>query len=122
MDKVEKNRQFILSFYKSISGQEKTRALLFGFTSDPELIEHILLCERLFPKYDLIIDEITCEEDRVIVRARARGKHIGEAEGVAPTYRVVEAPFAIGYRVSRGKIIDHWVIADQLELLEQLGF
>jgi hypothetical protein len=122
MDKAEKNRQFILDYYKAISGRDKTGELLSCFTTDPELIEQLLLCERLFPKHELIIDEITCEGERVIVRSRARGKYIGSAADFAPSCRVVETTFAIGYRVSRGKIVDHWMIADSLELLEQLGF
>ena len=50
------------------------------FTDDPELIEHILLFEKLIPKYELITDEITTEDNRVIVKARACGKHTGETE------------------------------------------
>jgi predicted ester cyclase len=120
MGQAEKNRQFILKFYQAVSGEAKTGATLHRFTSDPKLIEHVLFFESLFPKYELIADEITCEEDRVIVRARARGKHTGRAEGIPPTYRVVETPFVIGYRVENEVIIDHWFIADQIELLEQL--
>ena len=121
MDTTVKNRRFILSYYLSISGMKKTEKLLSRYTSDPSLIEQVLFYEKLFPKYELIADEITCEKNRVIVRGRAMGKHTGEAEGVPPTYRVVEMPFVIGYRVEDNKIIDHWLITDQMELLEQLG-
>ena len=120
MDRADKNRQFILKFYKAVSREVKNEATLSRFTTDPKLIEHVLFFESLFPKYELIADEITCEEDRVIVRARARGKHTGKAEGIPPTYRVVETPFVIGYRIEKEVITDHWFIADQMELLEQL--
>lgn len=121
MERSEKNRQHILKYYKSVSGAKKTPKTVSRFISDPALIERVLYFEKLLPAYEMIPDEITCEDDRVIVRARVRGKHTGEAEDIPPTFKTIEMPFVIGYRLERGKIIDHWLIADQMELLEQLG-
>lgn len=121
MDKADKNRQLILSYYNAISGREKTNALLSRFCKDSALVEQVLFIEQMFPRYSIIVDEITCEEDRVVVRARARGKHTGSAAGLPPTYRSVEVPFVIGYRVENERIIDHWYFADQMGLAEQLG-
>lgn len=122
MERAEKNRRFILRFYETLSGNVKSETKLAKFTDDPQLIERLLFFEKLFPKFELIADEITCEENRVIVKARVRGKHTGKAEGIPPTFRVVEMPFAVGYRLENELIIDHWYITDQMELLEQLGF
>jgi predicted ester cyclase len=33
----------------------------------------------------------------------------------------VEFPFSIGYEIEDDKIISHWLIADQMMLMEQLG-
>jgi hypothetical protein len=121
MESVEKNRKLILRFYKTISGSAKSSEILNHYTSDPVLIENVLFFEKLFPKHELIVDEITCEENRVIVRGRAKGKHTGEAAGIPPTFRVIETPFVIGYRVENWLIVDHWYITNQMDLLEQLG-
>lgn len=121
MEKTEKNKQFILKYFREISGAKKSAKHLARFTSDPKLIEHVLFFEKLFPKHELLLDEITCEGDRVIVRARMHGRHTGEANDIPPTLRMVETPFAIGYRVNNDLITSHWIITDQMELLEQLG-
>ena len=121
MNKTKYSRQFILRFFNEISGAKKTEELISAFTSDPKLIEQLLFFEKLIPQYEMIADEITTEGDRVIVKARARGKHQGEVEGISPTFKTIEIPFAVGYRLEPQKIIDHWLITDQMVLLEQLG-
>jgi predicted ester cyclase len=40
---------------------------------------------------------------------------------IAPTGKAVTMPFMIIYRVVNGKIIQHWLIADQMGLMQQLG-
>ena len=121
MSRTNKNRQFILNYYQTVSGSEKTEVLMKQFTTDSKLIEHVLFFEKLFPKYELLTDEITTEGDRVIIQGRKKGKHTGKIKGVPPTNKTVEIPFAIGYRVENQKIINHWFVTDQMELLEQLG-
>lgn len=110
-----------MGFYKTLSGNVKSEKDLRRYTHDPQLISRLLFLEKLFPKHELIADEMTCEENRVIVKARIKGKHTGKAEDIRPTFRVIEMPFVIGYRVENDLIVDHWYITDQMELLEQLG-
>jgi len=121
MAKREKNRQFILEFYKAINGIVKTTEILARFISDPILSDRLLFLEKLFPKFRLIPEEITTEQDRVIVRANLNGKHTGEVEGILPTKNIVNTVFAISYRIENKKIVDHWFITDHMELIKQLG-
>lgn len=121
MANLMQNKEFILEYFNAISGVEKTPELVGKYTSDQALIEHIAFFDGVFPKYELFADEITAEANRVIVRARMTGKHEGELRGIPPTYRSVDFPFAIGYEIDNGKIVSHWLIADQMHLLELLG-
>jgi predicted ester cyclase len=57
----------------------------------------------------------------VVVRARLKGCHTGEFNGILPTHRQVEFPFVISYDIENQKIVHHWLIADQVVLMEQLG-
>jgi predicted ester cyclase len=121
MEQTQKNKEFIIKYFNALSNTEKTRELLSKFMTDEGLIEHILFFDSVFPNYAVIADEITAEANRVVVRCRMTGKHEGSLNGIPPTHKEVEFPFAIGYEIENNMIIHHWLIADQMMLMEQLG-
>lgn len=121
MSEAKKNKEFIVSYVNSFSSKKKTRQHLEKFVSDEGLIEHILFFDAAFPEYEFIIDEIIAEGNRVIMRARMKGKHEGELNGIPPTHKSILFPLVVGYEIENGKIISHWLIADQTLLMEQLG-
>lgn len=121
MEQLKKNKEFIVTYFNAISGRNKSRELLSQYVDDQGLIEHIIFFDAVFPKYELFADEITAEANRVVVRARVKGTHEGELNGIPPTHKQIEMPFAIGYEIENNKIIHHWLIADQAMLMEQLG-
>lgn len=121
MDTLKKNKNFIIEYFNAISGAEKPLELIEKYVADEKLKGHIQFFESAFPKYELMIDELTAEANRVVVRARWRGRHEGALNGIPPTHKQIEMPFVIGYEIENGKIIDNWMIADQMLLMEQLG-
>jgi predicted ester cyclase len=121
MNELRENKQFILEYFNAISGVEKEIEILDKYIDDKELSEHIQFFDKIFPKYELIADEITAESNRVIVLARLKGQHEGDFDGIPPTYKNVDFKFAIGYILNKKKIVDHWMIADQATLMAQLG-
>lgn len=121
MDNLKKNREFIIKYFNAISGVEKTRELLEEYTNDEKLIEHIDFFEGAFPEYELFIEEMITEGNKVIVQGRATGIHKREFSGIPPTGRKMDLPFVIRYTIENAKITDHWLIADQMILMEQLG-
>ena len=121
MEQTQKNKEFIINYFNALSNIEKTPELLSKFMTDQGLIDRILFFDGVFPNYSVIADEITAEGNRVVVRARLKGKHEGSLNGIPPTYKDVEFPFAIGYEIENNIIIHHWLIADQMMLMEQLG-
>ena len=121
MEKIKENKEFIIRYFNAISGVAKTEALNREYMTDQGLIEHINFFEGAFPKYELFIDELIAEGNKVLVRARMRGLHTGDFNGIPPTFREVDLPFVIRYTIKDQKIADHWLIADQALLLEQLG-
>lgn len=121
MDNLKKNREFIIKYFNAISGVEKTRELLEEYTNDEKLIEHIDFFEGAFPEYELFIEEMVTEGNKVIVQGRATGIHKREFSGIPPTGRKMDLPFVIRYTIENAKITDHWLIADQMILMEQLG-
>lgn len=121
MDKLKKNRELIVRYFNAISGKEKTLELLHQFTTDEKLIEHIIFFDGTFPDYELFIEEMVSENDKVIVRGRCVGIHKAEFNGIPPTNKEMNLPFVIRYTIKNDMIVDHWLIADQMILMEQLG-
>lgn len=121
MSDLRKNRELIINYFNAISGEVKTKELLDRFTTDQKLIDHIIFFEGTFPRYELFIEEMVAEDDKVLVRGRCKGIHLGDFNGVPPTNREMDLPFVIRYVIHNGKIVDHWLIADQMVLMEQLG-
>ncbi len=121
MDHTKKNKEFVIMYLNALSGEIKTRELCEQYITDQGLIEHILFFDGVFPKYEMFMDEITGEGNRIIVRGRLKGKHEGELNGIPPTRKEVLFPFVVGYEIENYKIISHWLLADQMMLMEQLG-
>ena len=121
MEQLKQNKEFIIRYITALSGVTKTRELMEQYMTDEELMGHIAFFDTAFPKYEMFADEITAEGNRVVIRARFIGCHKGEFNGILPTNRNVEFPFVISYDIEHGKIVHHWLIADQIALMEQLG-
>ncbi len=121
MNQAMKNKEFILLYYNTVSGVIKTPEMLRQFTDDPVLIDTITFFDGAFPRYEMTAEEMTSEGNRVVVRARMKGRHEGEWEGILPTYREVNFPVIVSYEIVNDKIATHWLVADPTILMEQLG-
>lgn len=117
----ESNKEFVARYLAAISGNPKPSELVSTFVADPALIEHIAVFETAFPCYELTADDILTEGDKVAIRATFRGVHRGDFQGIAPTGREVAIPVWLIYRLAGGKVAEHWMVADSLALLQQLG-
>lgn len=121
MEQHNKNKEFIIRYFNAMTEANVTRELLEQYITDEELIGHILFFESVFPNYEIFVDEMLAEGNRVIVRGRMKGQHEGEFNGILPTHRIVEFPLVISYEIEDGKIVHHWLMADSMALMEQLG-
>ena len=121
MENLQRNKELVIEYINALSGVKKTRKLMEKYVSDNHLIEHIEFFDTVFPAYQIFADEITAEGSRVVVKARFKGQHVGELNGIPPTQKKVEVPFAIGYEIEENKINSHWMVFDQMALMEQLG-
>lgn len=121
MNQAMTNKEFILRYYNTVSGVIKTPEMLRQFTDDPVLIDTITFFDGAFPRYEMTAEEMTSEGNRVVVRARMKGRHEGEWEGILPTYKEVNFPVIVSYEIVNDKIATHWLVADPTILMEQLG-
>ena len=121
MSQPEDNKTIVLNLYKCISGQYKNRESISKFTTDTHLIDHILYFESFVPSFSILIDEVIAEGPKVCVKVRYIGIQKGKINGNEPTFKEIEFPLVIGFQISSGKIMDHWIIGDQISLLKQLN-
>jgi steroid delta-isomerase-like uncharacterized protein len=117
----DENRAFVRRYLTAISGEPKTDSLLSEYVSDPELRRFIRAFEAGFPRYELQVEDMIAEGDKVVVRATFRGTHQGEIRGVPATGKLVTFPVIIIYQVEGGKILRHWLASDTLSLAQQIG-
>ncbi|MEO6674561.1 MAG: ester cyclase, partial [Ginsengibacter sp.] len=90
MEQQRKNKEFIINYFNAVCSAPKTRENLEKYISDEALIGHIEFFEAAFPDYQVLPDEMTAEGNRVIVKARLKGTHLGDLGGIPPTYKTVD--------------------------------
>ena len=74
-----------------------------------------------FPDIQTKIEHIVAENDLVVVFLSFTGTHTGEFRGMPPTNKKVSIRSADLYRIENEKIVEHWDVVDQLDLLQQIG-
>ena len=105
----------LVQCHQVVSGDEVT------ITRTPhDYAEHVRDMRRAFGPFTFSIEEMLMDGDRVYVRWRQRGHHLGDIDGHPPTgLPVVEVGSAV-YRVARGRIEEYWVQVDRAGLVAQL--
>jgi steroid delta-isomerase-like uncharacterized protein len=74
-----------------------------------------------FSDRQLMVDGVVAEGDQVVVRHTISGRHTGNFQGIPPTDRRVEVAAMGWFRLSDGKIVEHWTVLDLLGVMQQLG-
>ncbi len=118
---ADENKAVVRRYFEALSGKDKPGAVVDEFVAEEPLKGHIAAFEVVFPHYELIADQMVAEGDMVSVIGRVRGTQKGELMGIPPTGKTVEFPIHITYRLADGKIVDHWMLTDNLSMLQQLG-
>ena len=118
---AEENKALIKRYIEAMNGKAKTEAMLSEYVADEGLRRFIGTFEAAFPRYELTLEDLVAEGDRVVARLMIRGTHRGEFRGAAPTGREVTFPAIIIYQVEGGKITKHWLVSDTLSIAQQVG-
>jgi steroid delta-isomerase-like uncharacterized protein len=67
------------------------------------------------------IEEVIAEGDKVVLVQTVTGTHRGPLYGVPPSGARVSLRTIDLFRVERGKVAEHWGVADNLGLMQQIG-
>ncbi len=68
-----------------------------------------------------VIDDVVAEDDMVVLRWHLSGRHVGDFAGVAATGRPCVIHGIDMYRVSDGKMAEHWNAVDIYDFLQQVA-
>jgi predicted ester cyclase len=74
-----------------------------------------------FPDIEMTIHDQATEGDKVWTRKTASGTHQGEFFGIPATGRHVSWKIIDIMSIRNGKVTEHWVVADVMSLMQQLG-
>jgi steroid delta-isomerase-like uncharacterized protein len=75
-----------------------------------------------FPDLRMDVQDIVADDAKVVARVRYTGTHQGDFQGMPATGKSVDVQLIdiFGFD-SDGRVREHWGVADQLTLLQQLG-
>ena len=74
-----------------------------------------------FPDVHYTVEDQIAEGDKVVVRYRFQGTHLGAFQGMPPTGKQVAYTGILIYRMADGKIAEQWTEFDLPGFLRQLG-
>jgi steroid delta-isomerase-like uncharacterized protein len=88
----------------------------------PEGMKHFVTMYRgAFPDYMCTVEDQIAEGDKVVTRWTVRGTQKGELMGIPPTGKQVTLPGVVVDRIANGQLVETWLQADVLGMLQQLG-
>jgi predicted ester cyclase len=74
-----------------------------------------------FPDLKMTIHDQAAEGDKVWTRKTASGTHQGELFGILATGKQVSWNIIDIMTIRNGMVTEHWVVADVMSLMQQLG-
>ncbi|WP_433750732.1 ester cyclase [Paenibacillus amylolyticus] len=82
--------------------------------------DHVREMIEAYGEFSLEIQELLTQGDKVYVRWRQTGTHVGDVDGHTPTnLPVIEIASAV-YRVENERIAEYWIQIDRLGIEKQL--
>ena len=76
---------------------------------------------RWMSEFSLTVEDIAVAGDTVWTRNRARGINSGSVMGNPPSGQAIETDVFDILRFEDGVLVEHWGVADQVGLMEQIG-
>jgi steroid delta-isomerase-like uncharacterized protein len=131
---TEQNKALVREFEQLINARDLATALTL-FTADfvdhtppawlPPGLEGVRAFFNMqfaaFPDGQITSEDMIAEGDKVVHRMSGEGTHQGPFLGIPPTGKRVTWSFIDIWRIENGLLAEHWVEANMMSLMQQLG-
>ena len=93
-----------------------------GMPRDREGVKQLTRMFRTaFPDFNVSIDDMIAEGDKIVARTTWNGTQKGEFMGIPPSGKRVSFDVIDIIRISEGKGVEHWGVMDSSAMMQQLG-
>ncbi|MCY9696988.1 ester cyclase [Paenibacillus alginolyticus] len=82
--------------------------------------DHVREMIAAYGDFHLEVQELIAQDDRVYVRWKQTGTHIGEVDGFPPTGQTVIEIASAVYRIENERIVEYWIQIDREGIRLQL--
>ncbi|MEH7107467.1 ester cyclase [Bacillus sp. JJ1764] len=103
--------------HQIISEEEET-----VLRSPKDYVEHVKEMQGVYGNFSIDIQELLAVGNKVYVRWKQIGTHIGEIDGYKPTGLPVIQMASAVYRIENERIAEYWIQIDRLGIQKQLEF
>jgi steroid delta-isomerase-like uncharacterized protein len=132
---IEANKEVVKRFVEEVQNQHNMEVVDQLFAADyndhasgPGMVpgkegfkQFYGMMVQSFPDIHATIHDQIAEGDKVVTRKTFRGTQTGEYMGVPPAGKQIELSVIDIFRIADGKIAEHWMQADILGMMQQLG-
>lgn len=82
--------------------------------------DHVREMIAAYGDFHLEVQELIAQDDRVYVRWKQTGTHIGEVDGFPPTGQTIIEIASAVYRIENERIVEYWIQIDREGIRQQL--
>ena len=127
------NKQLVRRFYEEVYGD--WNMMLVDEVVSPRFVSHdwpedgsigpqgfrvfYAAIRTALPDARYEVDDLISEADKVVVRWRLLGTHLGDFRGIAPSGRAITLEGIAIYRVAGGRLVERWVVTDLYGVLQE---
>ena len=86
------------------------------------MIDMMRMFVGAFPDLNVIVDHWVAEGDPVAGVMTTKGTQTGEFMGMPPSGKKFSVREMHMVRVENGKMVEHWGLANEMSMMQQLGF
>ena len=136
---VDENKMVVRRFVEEVQGQHKLD--LAEELMSSKMVDHYFETQGIphtenavkefnkfysnllaaFPDITAVIHHQVAEGDLVATYKTLYGTHKGEFRGIQPTGKKIALDLMDFFRLTDGKIVEHWAVIDFMNLMRQLG-